>query len=97
MTSCKKGLRCICTQQKPRSACVQSFCLLFVAPAYCHTCIPQVDSSTTTLWTGLFQIAECLVRFYNYYVSFIEILVFNANSVDPDHTLQSAAILGFPD
>ena len=31
-----------------------------------HLC--QVDSSTKTLWTGLFPIAECLVSFYYYYV-----------------------------
>ena len=52
-----------------------------------HLC--RVDSSTTTLWTDLFQIAGCLISFYCYYV--IEIPVFNANSVDTDQTPRSAA------
>ena len=49
----------------------------------------QVDSSTTTLWTGLFPKAGCLLNFY--YYCFIEILVVYANSVDPDQMPHSAA------
>ena len=44
-----------------------------------HLC--YVDSSMTTLWTGLFP-AGCLISFYYYF--FIEIPVINASSVDPD-------------
>ena len=53
-----------------------------------HLC--GVGSSTTTFWTGLFPITWCLVSF-DYYLCFLEILVFNANSVDPDQTPHSAA------
>ena len=46
-----------------------------------------MDSSTTILWTRLFPIAGCFISFYYY---FIEIPVFNANSVDPDQMPLSA-------
>ena len=36
-----------------------AFCILT------HSC--RVDSATSTLWTGLYPIAGCLVRFYYYY------------------------------
>ena len=49
-----------------------------------------MDYSTTTLWTGLYSIAGCLVSFH-YLLGFIEILVFNANSADRDQTPRSAA------
>ena len=42
-----------------------------------------VNSPTTTLWTGLFPTAGCLVIFI-ITMFFIEIPVFNAVSVDPD-------------
>ena len=48
--------------------------------AYALTHFLQVDSSTTALWTGLYPVAGCLVSLY---YCFIEITVFNANSVDP--------------
>ena len=56
-----------------------------------------VDSSTTTLWTGLFPKAGYLVCIFYYHYDviylffFFEILAFNANSVDPDQMLHSAA------
>ena len=50
----------------------------------------QVDSSATTLWTGLFPKAGYLVSFLSS-LCFIEIPVFNASSVDPDQMLHSAA------
>ena len=50
----------------------------------------QVDSSTTTLWTGLFPIVGCLVSFY--YYCFIGIPVFNASSVDADQTSRYAGV-----
>ena len=46
-----------------------------------HLC--RVDSSILTLWTGSFQYKECLVSLYCYGFFFIEIPVFNANSIDP--------------
>ena len=46
-----------------------------------------MDSSTTTLWTGLFPIAGCLIKFC--YYCFIEIPVLDANNVDPDQTPRS--------
>ena len=51
------------------------------------THLRRVDSSTTTLWTGLFPIAGCMVSFY----LFIENSVFNPNSIDPHQTPRSAA------
>ena len=49
------------------------------------THLHQVDTSTTTVWTCLFPTAGYLISFYYYNVlCFIEIPVFNANSVDPD-------------
>ena len=45
-----------------------------------------MDSSTTTLWTGLFPIAGCLVFIIT---CFIDIPVVNANSVDPDQAPHS--------
>ena len=53
-----------------------------------HLC--RVDSSSLCLWIGPFAIADCVVSFLllPYY---IEIPVFNANSVDPDQTPRSAA------
>ena len=42
-----------------------------------------MDSSTTTIWTGLFPIAGCLVISF-YYYCFIEIPVLYANNVDTD-------------
>ena len=51
-----------------------------------------MDSSTITLWTGLFPNVGCLVSSYYYDVFFfIEIPVFNTNSVDPDQMLHPAA------
>ena len=44
-----------------------------------------MDSSTTT-WTGLFSIAGFVLL-----VCFIEIRIFDVNSVDPDQTPHSAA------
>ena len=49
-----------------------------------------MDSSTKTLWMGLFSIAGCLVRVYYYYF-FSEISVFNAKSVVPDQMPHFAA------
>ena len=49
-----------------------------------------MNSSTTTLWTGIFQIAGCLVSFY-YYYALKEIPVVNANNVEPDQMPYSAA------
>ena len=54
-----------------------------------HLC--RMDSSTTTVWTGLYPIAGCLVGNYYYYFFKIEIPVFNAYSVNPDQTPHSAA------
>ena len=48
-----------------------------------HLC--QVESSTTTLWAGLFPTAGCLVSFYNYFVLWKFPLV-NANSANADQT-----------
>ena len=45
-----------------------------------------MDSFTTTLWTGLFPIAVCLVSFHYYYV--LKTVV-NANKVDSDQTPRS--------
>ena len=53
------------------------------------TYLCRVGSSAINIWTGLFQIAGCLVSFY--YHCFIEIPIFNANGVDPDQTPRSAA------
>ena len=50
----------------------------------------RVGSSTTTLWTSLFPKTWYLVTFFLLLLCFIEIPVFNANSVDPDLTLYSA-------
>ena len=47
------------------------------------THLRQMDSSATTLWTGLFPIAGCLVTYFRS-LCFTEIFVFNANNVDPD-------------
>ena len=57
-----------------------------------------VDSLTTTLWTGLFPIAGCLLSFFFYLVlGFKKIPVFNANSVDPDQEPHSmVSDLGLP-
>ena len=53
-----------------------------------------VDSSATTLWTGLFSIAGCLVSFYYHYIlCLIEIHVFNANSVDLDQMPLSLSVV----
>ena len=46
-------------------------------------------SSTTTLWTSLCAVVGCLVVLL--FLCFIEILVFNANSVDPDQMPHSVA------
>ena len=51
--------------------------------------ICRVDSSTTTLWTHLFQIAGCLVIIFFYLFYRNSRPVFNANSVDPDQTQHS--------
>ena len=48
-----------------------------------------MDSSTTTLWTELFPVSGYLVSFS--YSCYIEIPMFNANSIDPDQMLQYAA------
>ena len=48
-----------------------------------------MDSSTTTLWTGLFLKAGCLASF-NYKLVFLEIPG-NANGVDSDQTPRSVA------
>ena len=55
-----------------------------------HLC--QVNSSTTTLWNILFPIAGCLVSLV-LLPCFIEIPVFNANSVDPEQMLCLPIIL----
>ena len=55
--------------------------------------LPRVDSSTTTLWTGLFPMARWLVSFYYFLLlllCFMEIPVFNDNSLDPDQMTHSA-------
>ena len=49
-----------------------------------------MDTSTISLWTGLFPI-EGLSCWFLLLLCFIEIPIFNANSVDPDQTLHSAA------
>ena len=49
-----------------------------------------MDSSTTTLCTGLFPSAGCLVSFYHY-VLLQKFPHFNAKSVDPDQMLLSVA------
>ena len=55
-----------------------------------HAVYRGVNSSTTTLWNGLFPIAGCLVNFYNYfYKNFC-----GANSIDPDQTHSVASDLG---
>ena len=48
-----------------------------------------MDSSTTTFQTGPFPIERSLVSFL-LLLCFIEILIVNANSVDPDQMLHSA-------
>ena len=48
-----------------------------------------MDSSTITLWTGPFQIEWDF--FFILLQYFIEIPVYNANSVDPDRMPRSAA------
>ena len=50
-----------------------------------HLC--RVDSSTLTLWTGAFPIKGMFLLLR----CLIEIPVFNANGVDPDQMLRSAA------
>ena len=64
------------------------------------THLRRVDSSTTTLWTGLFPTAGCLVSFY--YICFIVILVINANSAEARRLIYVCIVcqlplLGFPD
>ena len=54
------------------------------------THLRRVDSSTTTLWTGLFPTA-CVKLVFIINICFIEIPVVNANSEDPDQTPRSAA------
>ena len=49
-----------------------------------------MDSSTTTLWTGLFPKAGCLVSFYDYY-ALKKISVCNATCVESDQTPHSVA------
>ena len=49
-----------------------------------------MDSSIIALWTSVFQMAGCLVSFF-YYHCLIDILVCNANRVEPDQMLHSAA------
>ena len=46
-----------------------------------------MNSSTTTLWAGLFPIAGCLLCF----ILIVEVPIFNANSVDPDQMPHSVA------
>ena len=53
-----------------------------------HSC--RVDSSTTTLWSGPFPLAGCLVSSL-LLLCFIEIPVVNANSIDTDQMPYSAA------
>ena len=67
-----------------------------------------IDSSTATLWTGLFTIVGYLVSFL-LLLCFVEIPVFDANSVNSDQILCSAVsdlglhclpitfLVGFPD
>ena len=53
-----------------------------------------MDSSTATLWIGLFPIVGYLVIFYiiiTAFLFFIKVHIFNANRVDPDQTPRSAA------
>ena len=51
-----------------------------------------MESSTSCLWSGPFPIKGLSdFFFYYYHLYFIEITVFNANSVDPDQTPRSAA------
>ena len=52
-----------------------------------------MDSSTVTIWTGLFPIAGCWVIFFLLHVSvcFKESPGFNANRVGPDQTPRSVA------
>ena len=52
-----------------------------------HLC--RVDSSTWTLWTSPFSVKEVSGQFS--LLPFIEMLVINANRVDPDQTPRSAA------
>ena len=49
-----------------------------------------VDSATSTLWTGPFPIEGVSVVVFFLLPCFIEISVFNINSVDPDQTPRSA-------
>ena len=49
-------------------------CHLIVIDKVCITHLRWVDSSTTTLWTGLFTIAGCLISFYYYYSALDKIL-----------------------
>ena len=51
----------------------------------------RVESSITSLWTGLFPTEEGLVNFFLLLISFVEIPAFNANSVDLDQMPHSAA------
>ena len=54
------------------------------------THLHQVDSSTTTHWLDRFPVEDGLVSFL-LLLCFIEIPVINANGVDPDQMLHSAA------
>ena len=51
-----------------------------------HLYLYQVDSSAITIWTGPFAAEWVLVSFFLFYFlpCFIEIPVFNPNSIDPD-------------
>ena len=54
------------------------------------THLHRVDSSTTTLWSGLFPIAGCLVSFITLCV--MKIPIINANNVEPDQMQQSSPV-----
>ena len=51
----------------------------------------RLDSSTTTLWSGLFPIEDFQLVFI---ITIVEDPVFNANSGDPDQTCFAASDLG---
>ena len=51
----------------------------------------QVDSSTSSLWTGPFPIYKGCVVSFLLLSSFVEISEFTANSADTDHMRHSVA------
>ena len=65
-----------------------------LAVTFTHLC--RVDYSTSTIWTGPF-LTEEMYDMVLLLPCFIQTIVFNANSADPDQTPQNAATdLGLP-